>query len=143
MRPWRHIASASPPLHCSPPSERLQKLLQHYGKDHPKVVEVREQMKMIRDRQVKGSREGRGKDSNQRYSGPVAGYVQLLEQELKDIDDWDKDLGKQWELLSNEAKKLTSNDSEHKLLSGEISRAEQFHDALLKQLQGLTKPRFA
>jgi capsular exopolysaccharide synthesis family protein len=129
-------------------SERLfplmieeEQLLQRFGPEHPKVLALRRQIEMTRKLHAELEEHEAARAELDKDDGPatdsVQSYLASIERELGDLDSTDQALAKMFEQEKADAKNLMNYEFQDNQFASEIARAGQFHDTLIKQLQGI------
>jgi capsular exopolysaccharide synthesis family protein len=121
-----------------------QKLLQDYGKHHPKVLQIRKSIAMTRDfiKRMLGGADA-AEEPDQVKSDPAQRLLTMLELEQREGELGLQALDKMVKELKDEAKALGFYDLEERELRNNITQLEQLHAVTIKRLTELTLIREA
>jgi len=118
-------------------------LLKDFGPGHPQVKAVRDKIRFTRDFYAPSSKSRDhlvseiGTQHDVRLEDPIQSHIRALEQELTAVEASEKALAEQFARKRDEAKEVANYELEDAQYSGEIARLSQYHDTLIKQLQGV------
>ncbi len=107
-------------------------LLEDYGKDHPEVRLVRDQIALLRARVKRSDKDSKKDDSA--TLDPVESHVQALKLELEYIRKTADTLDKMLVKAHEEAKPLHSLEIKNESYRTDIARSQQLFDAIAKRL---------
>jgi len=121
----------------------LQKkiLEEDFGRDHPQIRSLQNQIEMTRDfflKQASTIKRITDESESEKKSDivePVELYVQSLHQELKESDEVEQKLTELFDREREAAKRLINDEIKDEGFRKEISRSQHLYDGIIKRLQ--------
>jgi capsular exopolysaccharide synthesis family protein len=116
-----------------------QMLLEDYGVDHPNVKRIRKRIQVTRNHlRSSGLDDAEPFDENQKKAGPtdfVAVYLDSLREDIRSIDEKQKELDDLFVIEAEEAKKLSDYEVSDETMRQDILRTRQLFEGVVKRLE--------
>jgi len=116
---------------------KLKGLLDHYGENHPKVIEVAQAIQSAEE-----FRQSYQREVNERLSGLQDGrlgpmLVSMVEEKLASLWEHENKLIRQYQHAESEAVQLNDRMAEKKVIERELDRLRNLHDTLLNRITNI------
>jgi capsular exopolysaccharide synthesis family protein len=116
-----------------------QMLLEDFGQEHPKIKSIRKKIEITRSHlRSNGMEDSPPADDGQKKAGPtdfVSVYLDSLRQDLRAIDEKQKELDDLFITEADEAKKLSNFEVTDETLRQDIARTQQLFEGVVKRLE--------
>ena len=116
-----------------------QMLLEDYGPDHPKIRAIRKRIDITRKHlRSSGIEEPMPGDDPQKKAGStdfVTVYLDSLREDIRSVDERQKELNDLFVVEAEEAKKLSNYEVKDETLRQDIARTHQLFEGVVKRLE--------
>src|SRR5262249_52835635 len=117
--------------------EQEQQLLEEYGPNYPQLQALRKRIALVRQLAAEPTEAlhvaGKGREGL--FHDGLEFFVEALKQELEDIQLSEQILAERFQNQYAEARKLTNYEIQDEIFRGEMARAHQLYDGIIKRLQ--------
>jgi capsular exopolysaccharide synthesis family protein len=116
-----------------------QMLLEDFGVDHPKIKAIRKRIDLTRTfLRSNGMEDSPASEDALKKAGPtdfVTVYLESLREDLRAIDEKQKELNQLFIVEVDEAKKLSNDEVTDETLRNDIARTNQLFEGIVKRLE--------